>query len=165
MLHILVHTDIPMKFWYCISVTYLFQNFISSCKISMASCNHFSTYIHNSDISCRCRQLKYSTFLTILLWSALGNSSYVLIHRSDPSSLKCIMRYKICTNVLIFIEVFVECLSFTAWRHQIQYHDSHYLKCNLTFSHLNGRIHTDCNCICVNRFAKRGFPHAPIYQL
>ena len=37
------------------------------------------------------RQLKYSTFIPILPWSALGNSSHVLIQCSNPSSFKHIM--------------------------------------------------------------------------
>ena len=153
MLHILVHTDISMKFWYCISVTFVLQIFFGLAAypqhhvIILVQITQLMLNIITQISVVGDRQLKYSAFIPILPWSALGNSSHVLIQRSNPSSLcnaNCVQLHKI--NVISIHWMF----SFTVCRCQIQYHDSHNLKCNLTSSHLHGRIITDCNCILMH---------------
>ena len=109
MLHILVHTDLSMKFWYCISATLiLFSKFFLGLAtypwhhvIILVQMTQLVLNIYITQISVvGDRQFKYSAFIPISPWSALSNSSHVLIQYFNPSSfhvthVHCVQLHKI----------------------------------------------------------------------
>ena len=84
MLHILVHNDISMKFWYCISATFVcvffgFAAYPWHHVIILVQMTQLMLNIYITQISVvGDRQLKYSAFIPILPWSANAYILYIM---------------------------------------------------------------------------------------